>query len=335
MARNPRWDPPGSWHHVMNRGIARRSLFECRGDIRYFLACLARAVRRGQIEVHAWCVLTTHFHLLVRSPTGELSAAMRRVQNAYVRRFNRARKRDGPMVRGRFRSKLVTSVVYRTALVRYIDANAVLARLAHDPCAYPFGSAQAYAQESGPPWLTRDWVEELVRVRLGLERYDGRLYPRAFAKGNASTSRYLVERRIASQNTAPQFDDLDDLIEGAPENVLRWLQRKAKLADGGSPGPPMSSPRSVRDRISRHREDSAEWTVRTNRKARCGWDVLEVGLLRDLTAATYREVVGAGPRSTFTAARLYAQHRELLRTDPEYAGVAASVARGLLDDLRA
>ncbi len=79
MARNPRQDHPGSWHHVMNRGIARRSLFESRDDIRFFLACLARAVRRGQIEVHAWCILTTHFHLLVRSPGGELSAAMRRV----------------------------------------------------------------------------------------------------------------------------------------------------------------------------------------------------------------------------------------------------------------
>ena len=104
MARQPRHDDPGSWHHVMNRALARRSLFETSEDIRFFLACVARAVRRGQIEVHAWCILTTHFHMLVRSPKGELSAAMRRIQNRYVRHFNRKRRRDGTLVRGRYRS---------------------------------------------------------------------------------------------------------------------------------------------------------------------------------------------------------------------------------------
>ncbi|MFT5478904.1 MAG: putative transposase, partial [Planctomycetota bacterium] len=67
----------------MNRGIARRSMFESRDDIRYFMACLARGVRRGQIEIHAWCVMTTHYHLLVYSPRGELSVAMGRAQNDY------------------------------------------------------------------------------------------------------------------------------------------------------------------------------------------------------------------------------------------------------------
>lgn len=68
----------------MNRGIARRTLFEGREDIRFFLSRLARSVRRGQLEIHAFCVLTTHFHLLVRSPVGELSTVMRQVQLDYV-----------------------------------------------------------------------------------------------------------------------------------------------------------------------------------------------------------------------------------------------------------
>ena len=61
MARRSREDEPGSWHHVTNRALARRSFFEARADIRMFLSGVARAMRRGQIEVHAWCVLTTHF----------------------------------------------------------------------------------------------------------------------------------------------------------------------------------------------------------------------------------------------------------------------------------
>ena len=90
MGRNPRCDGSGSWHNVMNRGIARRMVFERRADVRYFLSRVARAVRR--------------------------------IQNEYVRWFNRCRRRDGPLFRGRFRSKPVDSLIYRYVLVRYLDA---------------------------------------------------------------------------------------------------------------------------------------------------------------------------------------------------------------------
>lgn len=113
MARLNRCDEPGSWHHVVNRGIAKRTLFEDREDIRYFLSRLAREVRRGRLEIHAYCVLTTHFHALVKSPRGELSEAMRRSQNEYSRFFNRRHRRDGTLVRGRFLSRPVDSLEYR------------------------------------------------------------------------------------------------------------------------------------------------------------------------------------------------------------------------------
>ena len=169
MTRRPRLDGPGAWHHVMNRGIARRTLFEGSEDIRFFLSRLAGCVRRRQLEVHAYCVLTTHFHLLVRSPGGELSAVMRQAQLEYVRRFNRKRRRDGPLMRGRFTSKLVLSLTYRRVLVRYIDANPVRAGICTDPREYPFGSASQYARRAGPPWGVRSWVEGFVRQALERE----------------------------------------------------------------------------------------------------------------------------------------------------------------------
>lgn len=72
MARRPRRNAPGSWRHVVNRAIGKRPYFETRSDQRYFLSRLAREVRRSTLEVHAYCLMTTHFHLLVRSPVGEL-----------------------------------------------------------------------------------------------------------------------------------------------------------------------------------------------------------------------------------------------------------------------
>ncbi len=105
MGRKPRQDTPGSWHHVVSRGIATRPLFETRDDIRFFLSRLATEVRKGRIEIHAYSILTTHYHLLLRSPRGELSEALRIAQNAHSRRFNRLHRRDGSLIRGRFFSK--------------------------------------------------------------------------------------------------------------------------------------------------------------------------------------------------------------------------------------
>ena len=58
------------------------------------------AHRTGLLEVHAYSVLTTHYHLLVRSPSGQMAVAMQRVGNRYVRWFNRRARRDGPLFRG-------------------------------------------------------------------------------------------------------------------------------------------------------------------------------------------------------------------------------------------
>ncbi|MCP5021931.1 MAG: transposase [bacterium] len=60
----------------MNRGTARRTVFEDGTCARYFLACLARVVRHGGLEVHSYALMATHFHLLVRCPNGCLSEAM-------------------------------------------------------------------------------------------------------------------------------------------------------------------------------------------------------------------------------------------------------------------
>ena len=134
MARRSRQDEPGRWHHVMNRAIARRTLFEDRTDVRYFLSRLAREVRAGRLEMQAWSVMGTHFHLLVRSPRGELSQAMRRAQSEYVCHFNRRHRRDGTLIRGRFLSKPVTTERHRRVLVAYIDQNPVVAGMsAEDP----------------------------------------------------------------------------------------------------------------------------------------------------------------------------------------------------------
>lgn len=67
MPRPLRTDTPGSLHHITNRGVAHRTVFESRREVRFFLSRIAKVVRRGWIELHAYCILPNHFHVLVRS----------------------------------------------------------------------------------------------------------------------------------------------------------------------------------------------------------------------------------------------------------------------------
>lgn len=332
MPRNPRGDSPDSWHHVMNRGIARRTLFETERDIRYFLSRVARAVRAGQIEVHAYCLLTTHFHMLLRSPAGELASAMQRIQNEYVRWFNRSRRRDGTLYRGRYRSRPVRTLAYRRVLVRYIDANPVGAGLVRDAREYPHGSARRYADRNGPIWLERSWVESCVRAVGDGDSYLPGHYIQAFGGFATPALERIVQRRL---ELPPDADDpLDELLDAAPERVADWMRRKALLADGTEVGLPICDAEDVARVVKLARASRGEWSVRRSQKPIDAWPQVQVALARDLCAATFAE---AGTRVGMTeggACKLYRRHRECLLASEEYAERAAELVSAVVRIVR-
>jgi len=328
MARKPRLDTPGAWHHVMNRGIARRTVFETRQDFREFLAGVARAARCRQIEVHAFCLMSTHFHLLVRSPSGRLSEGMRSVLNGYVRRFNHRRGRDGALFRGRFLSKLVQSLTYRHLLVRYIDSNPVSAGMTAAAENYPYGSARWYAQTTGPPWLERSWVESTVRA--GTRRsYDPRGYRQVFRAELPVPLRELVAARISAKGIGA--DPLDDLAGAASPTVLDWLRQRALLADGTVPVLAVCNPQSVAAVVDRERRSLGQWILRPGRKAVDGWTQVHAGLLYDLCGLSGSQVGRILGFSASGVGKLRARHRLEIAADDTYASRVGEMARGALD----
>jgi len=329
MPRGLRLDRPDSWHHVTNRAIARRTLFEDARDVRLFLARLAHVVRAGLIEVHSYCVLTTHFHLLVRSPTGELSAAMQSVENEYSRWFNRSRKRDGPLYRGRFLSKPVETLTYRRHLVGYIDANPVQAGLATAPALYPHCSARHYARGKGPPWLSRGWVENHVKERMNLTEYDPLTYASAFGGPLSPRIQRLVERRIVLSRTG--HDPLDELLHATNQNVLDWMRRKSLLADGTEIGIPLCVEEDVDEVLALARTEFGVWRIRGKAKWLDAWPHVHVALLRELTGATLDRVghrLGVSPNGVWI---LYSRHKSLVQEDSLYADRVATLTLRSLD----
>jgi REP element-mobilizing transposase RayT len=311
------------WHHVWNRGIARRPTFERNEDVRYFKALMAKATRRGEIEIHAYVVLTTHFHLLLRSPNGRLSEGLRRIQNGYVRWFNRRRKRDGPLFRGRFGSKPVESLTYRQTLVKYIDQNAPHARLVHAARLYPHGSAADYARSSGPPWLCRTWIESAA---AGAEPFTSMAYAKSFGARLGREASELVERRMQHPGHGP--DPLDELVGAAPAAVRAWMQRKAKLADGTRPGIPLVPPRRIRSELETARKQRPDWTLRHGSNEIDLWSVLCAWLLRHAGGQTQAEVALRMRIPPGSLNRLEGLHRRLLGECPDYEHAAIRVAEG-------
>jgi len=311
MARGPRIDYPGAHHHVFNRGIARRPVLECAADMLAFQDLLARAVADGLLEVHAFSLLTTHYHLLVGSPRGELSEAMRRVGNGYVRRFNRERRRDGSLMRGRFGSRLVASATYFEAVVRYIDRNPVEARMAEAPELYPHGSAWHYPRAARPTWLATGRVEAIVCDAAGASVFRPDLY-RRFAAETSKAACGLVESRMAHREIVGE-DPLDDLVRAGPLEVQRWMARKARLADGAAPGIVLLAPSSITVAM-------ADLSI-PDPPSRG----LTAGLLRECCGLTVHRIASTLGCSSSTAARAAREHAASMSGDPRYAALAASV----------
>ena len=133
MARALRIEYEGGWYHVMNRGAGRRNIFNEPEDRNLFLNLLQELHVRFRIEIHAYCLMGNHYHLLIRTPLANLSRAMAHLNGIYSRRRNQKYQSDGPLFRGRFKSIIIDAENYLLRLSRYIHLNPVSANIVQKP----------------------------------------------------------------------------------------------------------------------------------------------------------------------------------------------------------
>ncbi len=157
MARPLRIEFPGAFYHVMNRGNNKNPIFYKDYDRRLFLKTLGDAVRLWKIRIHAYSLMDNHYHLLVETPLGNISRAMRHIDGVYTQRFNRSWKRDGSLLRGRFKSIVIDKETYFLELVRYIHLNGVRALITPSPefdihCSHP----HYLNGQKRPSWLSTE-----------------------------------------------------------------------------------------------------------------------------------------------------------------------------------
>ncbi len=157
MSRPLRITYPGAWYHVMNRGRHQDDIFLEEGDYRLFLEVLRETAKLWNFEVAAYCLMGNHYHILARTPEGNISRCMRHLNGVYTQRFNRKHSIDGPLFRGRYKSILVEEDSHLLELLRYIHRNPVKANIALHLDDYPWSSHKGYmAGNRGWNWLMRD-----------------------------------------------------------------------------------------------------------------------------------------------------------------------------------
>ena len=92
MARKLRVQYAGAIYHVMSRGNGKAAVFHNDVDRRSFVQTLSEACAKTDWQVRAYCLMKTHFHLVVETPRANLVPGMKWLLSTYTIRFNRRHK---------------------------------------------------------------------------------------------------------------------------------------------------------------------------------------------------------------------------------------------------
>jgi putative transposase len=161
MGRPLRITYEGAHYHVTSRGNEQKDIFKSRGDREQFLLYLESSVTRYGGKVHAYCLMTNHYHLLLETPEGNLPQIMRHINGAYTNYYNTKRKRVGHLFQGRYKAILIEADEYLMELSRYIHLNPVRGGVTEKPEAHPWSSYMEYiGVRPAPSWLCTETVKQ-------------------------------------------------------------------------------------------------------------------------------------------------------------------------------
>lgn len=143
------------------RGNARQAIFRDDEERDALEKCLTDALDYYCAEIHAYCWMTNHLHMLLRVSDEPVFKTVRHFASQYARRFNRKYQSVGHVFQGRHQRRHVATDAYLKQVTRYIHRNPLEAGLVEEPLEYNWSSYRAYIGLVQCQYLTTETVLDL------------------------------------------------------------------------------------------------------------------------------------------------------------------------------
>jgi putative transposase len=154
MSRRARYSVPSGIYHVMFRGNNKQNIFSSDEERRRFCLIMEEGVERFQHQILAFCFMTNHVHLVIKTGEISLSKICQNVAFRYAKFYNYRHEACGHLFQGRFKSILVVGEKYVRSLIRYVHLNPVRAKIVDDPSDYRWSSHNVYLRKESYQWLS-------------------------------------------------------------------------------------------------------------------------------------------------------------------------------------
>lgn len=184
MARQLRIFVPFCPYHVYCRVGRGEEVFANQTAAHHWLETVREVVRVHEIKVLAWCLMSNHYHLVLRSGPAPLWRAMARIQRRISWRHNRQNGIKGRLWQSRYRAKLILDDAYYNQALAYVHLNPVAAGLVHDPADYRW---------SGHRELTGQGTNSLIDVPEALVSFGD--HPASRRRAYLRQIRFVQEAR--------------------------------------------------------------------------------------------------------------------------------------------
>jgi REP element-mobilizing transposase RayT len=157
MPRPPRIHIEGGFYHTTLRGNHRENIFQFESDRLLLNTIVELALAKHRAQMHAYCWMTNHLHMIVQVGSDPLSKLIHRIASGYARAYQANRKTTGHLFENRFHAVLVDTDAYLLELIRYVHMNPVRAGLAPKVQLYRWSSHHAYSGLNVDRWVTTEF----------------------------------------------------------------------------------------------------------------------------------------------------------------------------------
>jgi REP element-mobilizing transposase RayT len=171
MARPLRVQIKNGVYHVTMEATSDWPLFFDAEDMTRFLRILGYVIERHGWKLHAYCLMTTHYHLVFTTPEANIARGMHVLNGVYANSFNKRHGRKGHLKAGRYGSKLIETESHALEVARYVPLNPVRAGICTAPERWPWSSYAATLGLRRRPWFLDDeWLLNLFSTDPALAR---------------------------------------------------------------------------------------------------------------------------------------------------------------------